>query len=104
MKIIYSLKEFRERVTQISGKDENLVHVRAEIGLYGNREFSCYVDGLGAYYSGKTMEESLDKLQNAVNPPKPADIDVEIEMGDEKLEEPAIVEENKVSESDDLPF
>lgn len=106
MKVIYSLKEFRQRVVQISGKEPNLVHVRVEIELFGRTGFSCYVDGLGSYFTGITMEESLEKLQKAVTPPKPADIDVEIELelpSDEPIEE-QLAEEKSIPEPDDLPF
>jgi len=104
MKIIYSLKEFRQRVVEITGKEPNLVHVIVGIELYGKMEFSCYADGLGAFYKGATMEEALEKLQNAITPTKPADIDVEIELPvDETVAEP-IVKEEPISEPDDLPF
>jgi hypothetical protein len=79
MKTIYSLKEFHSKAVEISGKKSDLVSVSVELGLFGAVVFSCYADGY-IHYKGKTMEESLQRLYDAVhNPPQP-NVDVEIDV------------------------
>jgi hypothetical protein len=84
MKTIYSLKEFHEKAVEISGKTPDLIWVRVQYGLFGKYEFSCYADQY-SIYSGETMEESLRKFQDAVNPQPSVkqNIDVEIEVEQE---------------------
>jgi len=102
MRTVYSLREFHQKATQISGKPPEHVRVRAEIGLFNRLVFECYADGMGIY-EGKTMEESLDKLQEVVNPAHNND-DVEIEMKDEAVQQPAEIESVQPEPLDDLPF
>jgi len=82
MKVIYSLQEFHKKAVEISGKNPELVSVVVQLGLYNNYEFKCYADGLNQFFTGKTMEESLSKMQEAVTPANlnNTSIDVEIEM------------------------
>jgi hypothetical protein len=82
MKTIYSLREFHEKVSKISNVEPSLVSVQVHYGIHDKWEFSCYFHGAGVYFSGKTMEESLQKLQEYINPPTQV-IDVEIEVEQE---------------------
>jgi hypothetical protein len=80
MRAIYSLKEFHQRAAEISGKRSDLISVTVEFGLYGKTRFTCYADGVGEHFAGQTMEESLQRLRDAVHPPKQPDIDIEIDV------------------------
>jgi hypothetical protein len=82
MKTIYSLREFHEKAVEISGKEPDHVSVTVTIALFGKFEFNCYAVNIGLF-SGKTIEETLQKLQYAIKPPKPQNIDVEIEVEQE---------------------
>lgn len=77
MKIIYSLNEFHQKAVEISGKIADHVSVRVDFCLFGKKEFSCYADGYDRY-TGKTMEEALNKMQEAITPANQKIIDVEI--------------------------
>jgi hypothetical protein len=79
MKTIYSLKEFHEKATEISGKASDLVSVSAELCLYGRWEFSCYVVGY-KFYKASTIEESLKKLHDAINPQPTVNESIEVEI------------------------
>lgn len=87
MKVIYSLQEFHDRVCKITGEDPRYVRVKVELGMFHKIEFECYTDGLRTIYEGKTMEECLTNVQNAVSPPPQdtASIDVEIEIPDTEI-------------------
>lgn len=102
MKTIYSLREFRDEVAKISGRDKIHVVVSAKISLFDRMEFSCYADGLSKYYTGETMEESLALLRKEIEPPSKNLIDVEIEMLEISIEEPP--KEAPATPTEDLPF
>jgi hypothetical protein len=80
MKTIYSLKEFHQEVSKISGKEPKYCSVRVEYGIHDIWVFNCYVDGYNKIFAGSTMEESLNKLRQEVSPNPAPNIDVEIEI------------------------
>jgi hypothetical protein len=90
MKTIYSLKEFHEKAVEISGKDSSEVLVRVEYGIFHKVEFKCYVTGYD-FYTGRTMEESLQKLNNAINPTPPIQQNIDVEIDIEQPEESVII-------------
>jgi hypothetical protein len=82
MKTIYSLKEFHSKVSEISKVEPYLVQVQVRYGIHNEWEFTCYYHGANKLFTGKTMEESLQKLQDHVSPPTQV-IDLEIEYEQE---------------------
>jgi hypothetical protein len=67
MKTIYSLKEFHAKAAEISKSDPDLVRVQVSYGIYDEWDFWCYYNGAGQNFTGKTMEESLQKLQDHIS-------------------------------------
>jgi hypothetical protein len=80
MKTIYSLKEFHQEVAKIANKDPKYCSARVEYGIHDEYKFECYVDGYNKVFRGSTMEESLNKLREAVSPNPAPNIDVEIDI------------------------
>ena len=80
MKTIYSLKEFHEKASQVSGVEPYLVQVTVRYGIHNEYEFSCYANGFDKMFIGRTTEESLTKMQEHIHPTTANIIDVEIDI------------------------
>lgn len=83
MKITYSFREFYDEVKQLSeskGISQPYQSVRCNFDPHNGLIFSCYAHGYN-WYEGKTPEEAIAKLKQAMYPVSPEESkdDIEIE-------------------------
>ena len=88
MRTIYSFQEFYDDVAALAAqKNETYIDVGIRRDTHRGLQFSCYVNGYGEFFTGKTPEEAIAKLKLKMFPPEPDKnhVDIEIETASTEI-------------------